>query len=1014
MNISARIREYPFQFIVAPLVLALLALSSFYNYLLFHSIAELFSVVVAACIFVVAWNSRHILKNSLFMFLGIAYLFVGSIDLVHTLAYPGMGVFQGYGTNLATQFWIIGRYMESISLLASFMFINRKLDEKIQFAAYSAVTLLLLSSVFYWEVFPDCFIEGSGLTAFKKASEYIISFILVSTLLVLHSRREELDPGVIKYLYAAVLLTIASELAFTFYISAYGLSNMIGHLLKVVSFYLIYRALVVNALIKPLDMLLEELRRNEDRFKRIFDKAPVGAAMVNLDGSFERVNDRMCEILGYSKEELSDLTFMDITHPDDLEEGMRNTKALIAGEIDQYKADKRYVRKDGRVLWGRLSLRALSDADGSPICLLPMLEDIDEQKHAVEELHKLSQAIEQCPTSVVITDFNGKIEYVNSKFSEKSGYMPGEVLGKSLRTLNSGAISKEVYKEMMDVLSSGKVWKGEHNSRKKSGELYWEHATISPIRNANGESTHLITITEDITENIQILEALEMVFNAAPVPLTISQFTDGNIIKLNKLALDFLDISYNETLELSIASFFANPEDREIFFREMSKTGVVTGFEVEMKRPWVDESRWFLLSSHIIEYFGEKAILTGFLEITERKTMEDELSNAKEELEQIFNLSADMICVLDLDEITLKKINPSFSSILGYRDEELLNKPLLDFVDPRDKDKTLEAIDIQLSCGEPIMNFECRYICKDGSFKWLSWSSRPVPELGTAYAIAHDISERKEYERTLKKQNKELVSTRGVMLNMMEDLDEVKKAALDATHAKSDFLANMSHELRTPLNSIIGFSEVMQDGMTGPMTDDQQRYLGNIYKSGRHLLALIDDILDLSKVEAGKMELDLSDFSLHELLEGSLVMFRERAMKHDIALHTDMAKDIGSIRADQRKIKQVVYNLLSNAMKFTPDGGKVGIRATRDSDEIRVAVWDTGPGIQEEDMHKLFQAFSQLETTLTKEHPGTGLGLNLSRKLVELHGGELSVESEFGSGAEFSFTIPLARGGNHA
>jgi CheY-like chemotaxis protein len=228
--------------------------------------------------------------------------------------------------------------------------------------------------------------------------------------------------------------------------------------------------------------------------------------------------------------------------------------------------------------------------------------------------------------------------------------------------------------------------------------------------------------------------------------------------------------------------------------------------------------------------------------------------------------------------------------------------------------------------------------------------------------------------------------------------------------AKSDFLANMSHELRTPLNSVIGFSEVLQDQMFGPINEKQQEYVNNILTSGRHLLSLINDILDLSKVESGKMELEPSAFLLRESLDASMMMLREKALKSGIEIHLDLAPEADvSIVADQRKLKQILFNLLSNAVKFIPAGGSVNVSAVRDVDFIEITVADTGIGIREEDIQKLFQSFTQLESVYTKGFEGTGLGLALTRQLVELHGGRIWVKSEFGAGSRFSFTIPLTQ-----
>jgi signal transduction histidine kinase len=231
-----------------------------------------------------------------------------------------------------------------------------------------------------------------------------------------------------------------------------------------------------------------------------------------------------------------------------------------------------------------------------------------------------------------------------------------------------------------------------------------------------------------------------------------------------------------------------------------------------------------------------------------------------------------------------------------------------------------------------------------------------------------------------------------------------------ASRSKSDFLANMSHELRTPLNSVIGFSEVLEDEIFGPINEKQHEYVTNILTSGKHLLSLINDILDLSKVESGKMGLDLTEFPLQEAVESSFVMLKEKALKDGITLSTNLSPEADvNIVADKRKLKQILFNLISNAVKFTPTGGTVGVHAIRYYDFIQITVADSGMGIKGEDILKLFQPFIQLEPVYTKEFEGTGLGLALSRQLVELHGGRIWVESHVGTGSRFSFTIPLSQ-----
>ena len=226
-----------------------------------------------------------------------------------------------------------------------------------------------------------------------------------------------------------------------------------------------------------------------------------------------------------------------------------------------------------------------------------------------------------------------------------------------------------------------------------------------------------------------------------------------------------------------------------------------------------------------------------------------------------------------------------------------------------------------------------------------------------------------------------------------------------ASRHKSEFLANMSHELRTPLNAILGFSQVLRERMFGELNEKQEEYLDDILSSGNHLLSLINDVLDLSKVEAGQVELEVAPFSLREALERGVVMVRERATKDGVQVALAADPEVDVVEGDERRIKQVIFNLLSNAVKFTPAGGAVDVSAARVNGEVRVSVADTGPGIAPEDHERIFEEFQQAEAGV-EQREGTGLGLALSKRLVELHGGRIWVDSELGKGSTFVFTLP--------
>jgi len=244
-------------------------------------------------------------------------------------------------------------------------------------------------------------------------------------------------------------------------------------------------------------------------------------------------------------------------------------------------------------------------------------------------------------------------------------------------------------------------------------------------------------------------------------------------------------------------------------------------------------------------------------------------------------------------------------------------------------------------------------------------------------------------------------------VRLFKEIQDKSRQLEIANKHKSEFLANMSHELRTPLNAIIGFSEALKEGMFGDLNPKQAEYVDDIHTSGKHLLALINDILDLSKVEAGRMELDLAEFDVPTALQNALTLIRERAQRHGIGLSLAIDAGVGPFRADERKFKQIMLNLLSNAVKFTPQGGKIGISARRENGSLEVAVSDTGVGIAPEDQAAVFEEFKQVGRDYTSKAEGTGLGLALTKRFVELHGGSIGVESVLGKGSTFTVRLPI-------
>jgi PAS domain S-box-containing protein len=370
--------------------------ASLYSYLLFHSIVEVFSIVIACSIFVLVWNSRQIIDNPYLVIIGIAYLFVGGIDFVHTLAYKGMGVFTGYGANLPTQLWIAGRYLQGISFLIAPLGMKRTVNYPAVLGVYFLVSAFLVLSIFTWDIFPDCYLEGVGLTPFKILSEYVISSFFVVAIVLLLRRRRDFDPQVLRLLCLSLVLTVFSELAFTLYVDVYGFFNYLGHFFKVAAFYFFYKAVIETGLVTPYRLLFRNLKQSEEELRRAHDElelrvkertaeltrayealkaeafvrerteealrdserkysqvveSSLTGIYIDQDTTIVFCNQRFADIFGYSREEMIGLESWKIVHPEDRAMTAEWREKRLRGEPAPAEYEARGLTKDGRTLW---------------------------------------------------------------------------------------------------------------------------------------------------------------------------------------------------------------------------------------------------------------------------------------------------------------------------------------------------------------------------------------------------------------------------------------------------------------------------------------------------------------------------------------------------------------------------------------------------------------------------------------------------------------------------------------
>lgn len=484
------------------------------------------------------------------------------------------------------------------------------------------------------------------------------------------------------------------------------------------------------------------LRESESRFRTIFDHAAICISLLNIDGRYLHANQYCLQLFGYSLAELRQKVCLELNHPDFVDLTQKAMQRLLAGEEDYWECNKQFIRQDGSIFWGSHWLAPIRDDNGQCSAFVCIVKDLTASELAEEQVRKLSQAVEQSYSTIVMTNQEGQIEFVNPAFTRTSGYAASEVIGQNPRILKSGKQSDDFYQNMWHVLSQGDVWQGEFCNKRKGGTLYWEHATISPVKNNTGQITHYVAVKEDITT---------------------------------------------------------------------------------------------------------------------QKEVEAELVRARE-------------------------------------------------------------------------------------------------------------------------------------------------AAEAANRAKSAFLANMSHELRTPLNAMLGYAQLLQRDPT--LSEEQQQEIATIQRSGEYLLMLINDVLDLAKIEAGRFELWLEPCDLTHLFADLAELFRIRAHQNGLEFYYQARSPLPPfVEADEKRLRQVLMNLLGNAVKFTKKG-EIRLEAAYRHGILEVAIIDTGVGIPEQQLSHIFQPFHQLGS-IGDKHQGTGLGLSISQSLVTQMEGELQVESVPGEGSRFIVSLPL-------
>nr|MBA2517535.1 PAS domain S-box protein [Solirubrobacterales bacterium] len=755
------------------------------------------------------------------------------------------------------------------------------------------------------------------------------------------------------------------------------------------------------------------LRDAEERFRRSFDEAPIGMALISLEGRWSKVNDAMCEIVGYSQAQLMELRFADITHSEDLSADEEFVRQMIAGERSTYQMHKRYVHADGHVVWVQLNVSLVRDGDGEPMYFISQIQDVTARREAErlrgeaerslrEREGLLRSVIDNDKSLIYVKDLDGRYLLYNTRFVE--------AFALEERGAAEGVAAHEILLGRDDRWldpALAPVWRA-HDLRALEGHQEFAEFSDDPVRGRlsydvlkfplhddTGAVYATCGVALDTTERALELEQLATTARYFEVSrdLTVTADFGGHFRSVNPALERVLGWSPEEFLARPFIDM-VHPDDRAATMREVSKLaeGAVTFNFVNRYEAKDGSYRW--LEWNAILSPEEDLMYCAARDVTDRKRVEAALSASERQTRQILETAHDAFVAMDADGL-ITDWNPQAEAMFGWPATEALGRNLSETIVPAEhREAHRRGLQRVVMGGEALLLgklLELPAVHRDGhEFPVELTISSVETEHGFSFnAFLRDITERRRVH---------------------EQLGLARDEALAASSMKSMFVANVSHEIRTPMNGVIGMSELLLDTA---LDDEQREYTETISASGEALLEVIDDILDFSKIEAGKLELDPTDFDLRDAIEKVCGLQARRA--HRAGLELVVAIDPGLpalLHGDAARLRQVIANFVSNALKFTGEG-EVIVRAssTAASDGsalVRVEISDTGIGVEPGALALLFKPFSQADGSTTRKYGGTGLGLAISKQLIELMGGTIGARSEPGKGSSFWFELPLS------
>ena len=756
----------------------------------------------------------------------------------------------------------------------------------------------------------------------------------------------------------------------------------------------------------------EALRESEARFRSAFAGAGIGMSLAGMDGRFFDANPAFCRFLGYTRDELLTLTYLDITHPDDRDVSLDYTRRLFQKELSSYDIEKRYLRADGRTVWGHLTITTVNGPDGTPLYEIAQVQDITARMEAEEALRaseaRFRSTFESAGIGMTLVDPPGKFLDANPAFCRFIGYTRDE-----LRRLTSLDIThpadRDVDADQIRRMDEGAIdtYTLEKRYLRPDGRTVWGDLTVTAMRAPDGRLLHRIAQIQDITARKEAEAAqresearFESIFHNAGIGMTIAD-AGGRIQLVNPALAELLGYTLEELIGIHIDDL-THPDDlpEQQEKRQRTVAGAIDAYQLEKRYVRKDGTlAWGLVNASAVrDATGAVQELIGQVQdITARKEAEAALRESEARFRALVQNDPDVIVVIDA-AMRIAYVSPSSLAAVGVSPDAVIGKTAETFIDrvhPEDIDRALATFgDVGVRQGA-VASTEVRVQHAEVGWRWFQITIANLlgdPGVSGFLFNLRDVTERKHAE----------LATAAALKTQQAAIAELERL----NRSKSRFLSTISHEFRTPLTAIIGYSEFMTHNASDPTLIAEDAAV--IHREANRLNRMVDEVLLIDRVDSGQMSLRRKPVAPNaivlDVVESCWPLFE----MHELALDLDPATRM--IDGDRDRLAQALTNLVSNAIKYSPDGGTITVASRNEGDDVVLSVRDEGIGIAPEDMGRIFDRFERVESGIAGRIGGTGLGLSIVREIAKLHGGRVWAESEPGFGSVFSLAVPASEG----